>query len=135
MTELVLSDGRFVFDQAPGALLLADRDLIVIRANAAFGALVELSPEEVVGQNEHELLRPDARDAAEKRLEALGVDDQPFAFDQRFEHPDGHDLCLRVHVAAAQDDAGQRFFLAQIEDTTAHRRTTARLLRLASVTI
>jgi len=32
-----------VFDQAPGALVLVDRDLIGIRANAAFGALAELA--------------------------------------------------------------------------------------------
>jgi len=119
----MLSNGWVAFDRAPGALVLADRDLVVIRANAAFGALVGLDPEEVVGHTGYELLRPDARDDAEKRLEALGVEDPPCTFDQRFDRSDGHDLWLQVHVGAAEDETGRRLFVARLEDTTEHRRT------------
>ncbi len=126
-----MSSGWFVFDQAPGALVLTDRNLVVIRANAAFAALVGLSPAEVVGQDGHEVLRLGTREAAEKRLGALRVDGPRYVVDQHVERHGGHDVWLRVNVGAAEDGTGRRFFVAQVDDTTGHHRTTQRLLRLA----
>ncbi len=126
----MVMDGWSVFDQAPGALVVANRDVVVVRANAALGELIGYLPEEVVGRDGYEMMRPEERDAARTRLDKLMADGRPYAVDQCFEHPAGHQVWLRVHVGTVDVDS-QRLLMAQIVDTTDHRRTATRLRRLA----
>jgi len=127
----MLNDGWPFFDQAPGGLVLADRELVVVRANIAFGALLGRTTEALIGHDASSFLRPEDREVTRERLQALLIDRWPYAVEQRFEHADGHDVWLRVHVGAVDDGSGELLFMAQVEDTTDQRRTTARLRRLA----
>lgn len=119
-----------VFDQAPGALLITDEQLVVVRANAAFGRLAGRDPGTLLGSDGLRLLAPATREDSLRRLQRLLSDGKPYVVDQRVPTAEGRSVWMRVRVALVEVD-GDRYVMAQVEDTTAERRSTARLQRLA----
>ncbi len=128
--DSALPPGWSVFAQAPSALALADAEGRILAVNRALCDLVGISSGELLGTSAYAHMRLEEREAARERLGRLKEDGKAYAVDQCFEPADGHPIWLQVHVGVV-DDAGERFLMAQIEDTTDHRRTTQRLRRLA----
>ena len=124
-------EGWSLFDQAPGALVLTDDDMVVVRVNDPFCRLVGLAREDLVGRDAYAFMAEARREATRKRLAALRADGRPYSVDECFEHADGRGVWLRMHVGAVRDESGRRYVMGQVEDTTDHRRVTARLERLA----
>ncbi len=112
-------------------MVVADSDLVVTRVNGAFCRLVGLAPELLLGQNGYDFMPDDQREAARARIAALLGDGEPYAADQRFTHADGNDVWLRVRLGRIRNPGGEFRLVAHVEDTTEHRRATARLRHLA----
>jgi diguanylate cyclase (GGDEF)-like protein/PAS domain S-box-containing protein len=131
MAEVAGMEGWCVFDQVPGALVLTDDDMVVVRVNDALCRLVGLVREDLVGRDAYAFLPATRREAARERLAALRSDGRSYSVEECFEHADGREVWLRLHVGTLRDERGRRYVIGQVEDTTDHRRVTTRLQRLA----
>ncbi len=135
ITELVEANERFrsAFSDAPVGVALVSLDGEILRANRAFGALVGLSPEALVGSNLRDITHPDdaTLGLAERRLIAAGVSDG-YHLEKRYVHVDGRVVWVQVHASCVRDSGGRPLYLiGHVQDVTEQRQMRDRLAHAA----
>ena len=127
------SDRRFraAFDQTVMGMVEVDLAGRVVQANAAFCRLVGRPPAELVGRTTAGYTP--AEDRARDADAIAGVGDgrgDRFAYDKRYERPDGSLVWARLMASAVRDDAGRvTSLIAAVGDVTDRRAANAALVR------
>lgn len=120
------------FQSAPtGMVLVRLDDGRIVDANGALAAMLQRSPDEMVGRTLREITHPeDVRAAQTNRAQLeLGVVDS-YLIDQRYRRRDGSYVMTRTRVAVSEDD-GILLAIHHIEDVTEQRRTAELLTHAA----
>ncbi|MEU6549782.1 EAL domain-containing protein [Streptomyces sp. NPDC046915] len=120
---------RSVFEAAPLAMAVVDREGLVADANAALGALLGIDPAALTGQVAADLvdLTSEARIWHAYR-EVLRGRQAKLRCTRRLKHPDGHAVWVQVTVAPLAD--AEPGILLSVADIGAHRELQARLRHL-----
>ncbi len=101
------SEERFyrAFAHAPFGMVVVDRDGTVLEANEAFGAMIGIDPDHIVGTGEADHVIDD--DPAQVlEWTALGEPDLVVS-DRRYRHADGHTVFARCTIRMERDTAGR----------------------------
>ncbi|MDE3086593.1 MAG: EAL domain-containing protein [Acidobacteriota bacterium] len=135
ITELLEANERFrsAFEDAPIGIALTSLDGRIQRANRAFGTIVGLTADGVVGIRIQSLSCPQdaGLDTGQRRLLASGHS-EGFELEKRLQHADGHEVWAHVHVSVVRDSGGRPLHLIeQIQDVTDQRRMRDRLAHAA----
>jgi diguanylate cyclase (GGDEF)-like protein/PAS domain S-box-containing protein len=112
-----------IFDQAPLGMALVDTTGLLLRVNAASGAIVGRSPDDLVGRPLSDMVHPADRDAVGAGMQSLvsGAIDHLRA-DARLVRDDGRVVWVGVHASCVRDtDETALYVIAQIEDITERR--------------
>ncbi|MEU5597342.1 EAL domain-containing protein [Streptomyces sp. NPDC020298] len=120
---------RSVFEAAPLAMAVVDREGLVADANAALGTLLGTDPAALTGQVAADLvdLTSEARIWHAYR-EVLRGRQTKLRCTRRLKHPDGHAVWVQVTVAPLPD--AEPGILLSVADIGAHRELQARLRHL-----
>ncbi|MGW7254990.1 putative bifunctional diguanylate cyclase/phosphodiesterase [Streptomyces sp. NPDC054834] len=120
---------RSVFEAAPLAMAVVDREGLVADANAALGTLLGTDPAALTGQVAADLvdLTSEARIWHAYR-EVLRGRQAKLRCTRRLKHPDGHSVWVQVTVAPLAD--AEPGVLLSVADIGAHRELQARLRHL-----
>ncbi|MFF4400246.1 putative bifunctional diguanylate cyclase/phosphodiesterase [Streptomyces sp. NPDC001480] len=120
---------RSVFEAAPLAMAVVDREGLVADANAALGSLLGTDPAALTGQVAADLvdLTSEARIWHAYR-EVLRGRQAKLRCTRRLKHPDGHAVWVQVTVAPLAD--AEPGVLLSVADIGAHRELQARLRHL-----
>ena len=120
---------RQAFDAAPIGMALVALDGRWLQVNRALSEIVGYSPEELLRTNFQAITYPDDLDADLARVAQLINGDIPdYEMEKRYIHKGGHVVWILLSVSLVRDAAGvPLYFIAQIQDITARKRTAAEL--------
>ena len=131
---LQLSNERFrgAFENAPVGMVLVNTSQGILRANAAFGRIVDRPASELIGLNMRDLVHPEDHVTSISRVNKLMNGDlTETEFDERYLKPDGTATWCETHVSAAHDSSGTvRYLIAQIVDVEARKAVQRSLEQL-----
>ena len=124
---------RSAFENAPIGMALATVDGRLVRVNRAYGEILGLDPEDLVGRYIRDVTHPDDVEANAVHFGALVAGEtERYHFEKRYIHADGHVVWVTVSTGCVRDDAGQPVYLiGQIEDVTERREMRERLAHAA----
>ncbi|HXQ62077.1 MAG TPA: EAL domain-containing protein [Acidimicrobiales bacterium] len=116
-----------VFDQAPLGMALVGTTGLLLRVNAAAGAIVGRFPRVLTGTALADVVHPADRGAVARQVDALVAGDLVhLRADTRLRHLDGRVIWVRVHASCVRDtDATPLCVMAQIEEITEQRLADA----------
>lgn len=115
---------RLVFDNAPLATALYGPDGAILSANQAFCAMLGYSEEELREMSARDLIHPDHREGAARRMAAAFRGElQRYALAKRYLHRSGREVIGMLHAGIVHDSEGQPLLMvAQVEDRTRELR-------------
>lgn len=117
---------RTIFERVPTGAALVDTGLIVFESNQAFRDLFGLGPG--VNTSVFELSHPDDADLTRKAYAAVEEGVDRLVLETRFVRASGAEFWGRATLAAVRKpEAGVRFFIAMVEDTTEQKQVEAAL--------
>ncbi len=131
--ELQLRNGeerfRTVFENAAVGMLEVDAEWCIVSANAAYGQLIGLPPEELTGKSSLAFTHPDDIATSENALRsaAAGPKGERISFEKRYIHSDGHVIWIRSNLAKISGDGGDARFLKIVEDITEAKDAQSKL--------
>ena len=130
-----LAERRFrrVFEDSPTAMALADLEMTILGANAAFAAFLGRQPDELVGQNIALHTEPGDMLLQRRLHEELLAGETPhYSMEKRYRRGDGSFVWGEVTVSLVRDDRGRPASLhSQITDISERRRAVEALDRRA----
>ena len=120
-----LGESRFrtLFEAAPTATMLLDREGRIAAVNTAGARLLGRSVDELLGMRDLELTHPEDVEESRDRMTALWQDGVTrYQIEKRYVHRDGHSLWTQADgtLIEGKDGAGE-YVLKQIQDVTARR--------------
>ena len=120
---------RTVFQNAAVGMLEIDADWSIRLANAAYGQMIGLRPDELAGQNCLAFTHPEDIPASESALRkaAEGPRGERISFEKRYVRKDGSEIWIRSNLAKISDDRDAPRFLKIVEDITEAKRTQKQL--------
>jgi len=134
--ELRESEGRFraAFENAPIGIALVGLDLVIVRANPALHAMLGYEHAELTGVPIDQITHPEDLAAHHTRLEAVRAGQaEEYAVEGRFLHRSGEVVWVSASLAPVRDAQGwPLYYVAQIMDVTARRRTEDQLRHMAN---
>ncbi len=133
-SSLVTDQGfRRVFEDSPTGMVLADLDLQVLDANAAFAAFLGLEVEDIVGKNVARYSEPGDMELSRRRHESLLAGTAShYSMDKRYVRADGSLVWGELTVSLLRDDRGRPVATyAQVQDISNHRQAFETLDRRA----
>jgi PAS domain S-box-containing protein len=127
------SEDRFrsAFELSPIGMALATRDGVLVRVNKRLCEFLGYAESELIGMGLGEITHPDDRAAGAQGADAVSSGRLSMWLDERrYLHKNGQEVRALLTLSAIRDEAGHpRFILAQVQDVTELRRTTAELRR------
>ena len=133
-SSLVTDQGfRRVFEDSPTGMVLADLDLQVLDANAAFAAFLGREVEDIVGKNVASYSEPGDMELTRRQHEALLAGTAShYSMDKRYVRADGSLVWGELTVSLLRDDRGRPVATyAQVQDISSHRHAVETLDRRA----
>ena len=118
---------RALFDSNPVAIVLLDRGHRIVRANAAFAALLQRPAAELVGLHELDLTHPDDVPRTERALRADSATAGSGVVDKRYLRPDKTSVWVRSRGTGTVGEDGADLTIRVVEDITVTKAHEARL--------
>jgi PAS domain S-box-containing protein len=129
--QLRESEARFrtVFENAAVGMLEIDSDWSIMAANAAYGRLVGIAPEQLAGQNCLAFTHPDDVETSENALRRAAVarKGERISFEKRYVRDDNGVVWIRSNLAKISGEGSTARFLKIVEDITGAKRAQAEL--------
>lgn len=118
---------RATFDQAAVGIAHISIGRRVLRANRRFAALLDRSPQDIIGSRMQELSHPDDVGMIDHQRASLYAGEvESIVADKRYLRGDGGSTWMRVTVSLACDPEGEpQYEIAVFEDVSAQRRADA----------
>ena len=132
--KLTTEEGfRRVFEDSPTGMVMANLDLEVLAANAAFAAFLGREIEDIVGQTVASYSEPsDMERSRACHEELLAGDIAHYSMDKRYVRADGSLVWGELTVSLLRDDRGRPLATyAQVQDISSRRQTVETLDRRA----
>jgi len=135
ITDLLEAHERFrsAFDDAPIGIALTTLDGVILRANRAYGIILGLTADALVGRRVAEFVHQDDLMPVEdehRRIEREESDG--YEIERRLCHALGHEVWAMVHVSCVRDSMGKpRYLVEQIQDVTEQRTMREHLAHAA----
>ncbi len=130
------SEERFsgAFEHAPIGVALVSPEGRFIKVNRALCRLVGFSEAELLAQTFQDITHPaDLASDMEYVRRLLANEMRSYQLEKRYVHAAGHLVSVMLHVSLVRDAAGvPRYFISQIQDITARKRTEQSLRLLSS---
>ena len=135
VTDLIEANERFrsAFEDAPIGIALTTLDGVIQRANRAYGTILGLAADALIGRRIGDFSHADDLTPAEdehRRIECEQSDG--YEIEKRLRHSLGHEVWAMVHVSCVRDSVGQpRYLVEQIQDVTEQRTMREHLAHAA----
>lgn len=115
---------RTVFENAAVGMLEVDADWTIRSANAAYGQLIGLPPDELAGRKCLAFTHPDDIATSENALRsaAAGPKGDRISFEKRYLRADGREIWIRSNLARISEQGSAARFLKIVEDITHAKR-------------
>jgi len=130
------SEQRFrkAFENTPIGMALTAPDSSFLQVNHAFCEMLDYSEAELLSMNFQAITHPEDRSISIDFMHRLLTGDLPFAdFEKRYLHKHGHVVWARLNASAIRNALGQPlYFVTQIQDITARKRTEEKLRQTVS---
>ncbi|HEV8628635.1 MAG TPA: PAS domain S-box protein [Acidimicrobiia bacterium] len=116
---------RVAFENAPIGKALVAPDGRFLRVNTSLAEIVGYPPNLLLTKTFQEITHPEDVDAdLEQVRQLLTGDIRTYSIEKRYLHADGHVVRVNLSVALVRDDDNvPLYFIAQVQDITARRRT------------
>jgi PAS domain S-box-containing protein len=120
---------RTVFENAAVGMLEIESDWSIRAANAAYGQLVGIPPQELTGQNCLAFTHPEDVETSENALRraAAGAKGERISFEKRYVRDDGRVVWIRSNLAKISGEASTARFLKIVEDISLEKRAQSEL--------
>lgn len=132
--DLHESEARFrsAFESAAIGMALVALDGQFVQVNPALCDLLGYTIDDLVGRTFQEITHPDDLQADLDKVGRLAAGAiRNYQMEKRYFHRDGHIVFIRLAVSAVRSTTGEvLYFIAQIEDMTAHRQAQQALERM-----
>jgi diguanylate cyclase (GGDEF)-like protein/PAS domain S-box-containing protein len=116
---------RVAFENAPIGKALVAPDGRFLRVNTSLAEIVGYPPNLLLTKTFQDITHPEDVDAdLEQVRQLLTGDIRRYSIEKRYLHADGHVVWVNLSVALVRDDDNvPLYFIAQVQDITARRRT------------
>jgi PAS domain S-box-containing protein len=120
---------RTVFENAAVGMLEIESDWSIRAANAAYGQLVGIPPQELTGQNCLAFTHPEDVETSENALRraAAGPKGERISFEKRYVRDDGRVVWIRSNLAKISGEDSTARFLKIVEDISLEKRAQSEL--------
>jgi len=124
---------RLAFDHAPIGIALVSPDGDWLRVNQRLCDMVGYSEEQLLASKFQDVTHPDDLDADLEHVRAvLAGEIRSYELEKRYVRADGSVLWILLSVALVRDSDGRpAYFISQVQDIDARKRTEGELERLA----
>ncbi len=121
------------FEQAGIGAAIVDLRGVPTRVNAAACAILARPAEELINRSWGDFDHPEQSPLRQAVLAAQQAGSDSYSAERRYVRPDGTDVWATLHMTLVRDEAGKpQYYLAQLQDITAHKRLEAELAHLAA---
>jgi diguanylate cyclase (GGDEF)-like protein/PAS domain S-box-containing protein len=124
---------RVSFDHAPIGMAIVAPDGRMLQVNPALCRITGFSDDELLSTTRQELTHPDDRLTNHQlATQLLSGDIDTFEMEKRYLHAEGHYVWIHLSVSLVRDKRNDPlYFVAQIQDIEARKRTEVELLHVA----